>query len=348
MFIIITTEWGPGCGKLQLDITLCLTIVEIGCFPALDTLREEYTTPKTARSPKTPTSVPSNGSSGPPTMREHGFGGGDVGGGITVNQPDVKTLYVLYPYLTIHMRELGINVEETAIMSAVTPIVAIVMPPLAGMVADRIGDFKILLSIFSSLGGGAALLLLLVPVGRITFTYPEKLIMDLSCQENSYLQLSLPDTLPCSHLNSFNEADTSILTDIILESFNLSKASYLPVPLVSTRDIYNNTASTPVALKPKFAWGITPESSSGKPLIFLGVHPLFLIEEYPKSSSGNTLKPSLMKTPRSSSENPPDLPQVPSRVLPGEINYLQPLCSERPILFSETKKSELGAQQLRL
>nr|CAD7463275.1 unnamed protein product [Timema tahoe] len=145
MFIIITTEWGPGCGKLQLDITLCLTvnekgcsatltglhvynnhrvgksqrditlcltIVEIGCFPALDTLREEYTTPKTARSPKTPTSVPSN------------------------------ALYVLYPYLTIHMRELGINVEETAIMSAVTPIVAIVMPPLAGMVADRIGDFK--------------------------------------------------------------------------------------------------------------------------------------------------------------------------------------------------------------
>nr|CAD7203083.1 unnamed protein product [Timema douglasi] len=52
------------------------------------------------------------------------------------------TLYVLYPYLTLHLRELGINVEETAIMSAVTPIVAIVMPPLAGMVADRIGNFK--------------------------------------------------------------------------------------------------------------------------------------------------------------------------------------------------------------
>nr|CAD7403474.1 unnamed protein product [Timema cristinae] len=129
-----------------------------------------------------------------------------------------STLYVLYPYLTLHLRELGINVEETAIMSAVTPIVAIVMPPLAGMVADRIGNFKILLSIFSSLGGGAALLLLLVPVGRITFTYPEKLIMDLSCHENSYLQLSLPDTLPCSHLNSFNEANTSILTNITLES----------------------------------------------------------------------------------------------------------------------------------
>jgi nitrate/nitrite transporter NarK len=41
------------------------------------------------------------------------------------------------------MRELGINVEETAIMSAVTPVVAIVMPPIAGMVADRIGNFRV-------------------------------------------------------------------------------------------------------------------------------------------------------------------------------------------------------------
>lgn len=52
-------------------------------------------------------------------------------------------MLVLYPYLTIHMRELGINVEETAIMSAVTPVVAIVMPPIAGIIADRIGNFKV-------------------------------------------------------------------------------------------------------------------------------------------------------------------------------------------------------------
>lgn len=54
-----------------------------------------------------------------------------------------SALYVLYPYLTIHMRELGINVEETAIMSAITPVIAMVMPPMAGMVADRVGNFKV-------------------------------------------------------------------------------------------------------------------------------------------------------------------------------------------------------------
>ena len=56
----------------------------------------------------------------------------------------LAALLVLYPYLTIHMRELGINVEETAIMSSVTPVVGILMPPLAGLLADKIGNFKVL------------------------------------------------------------------------------------------------------------------------------------------------------------------------------------------------------------
>lgn len=43
------------------------------------------------------------------------------------------------------MRELGINVEETAIMSAITPVIAMVMPPLAGMFADRVGNFKVII-----------------------------------------------------------------------------------------------------------------------------------------------------------------------------------------------------------
>ncbi|XP_013194166.2 uncharacterized protein LOC106137802 [Amyelois transitella] len=83
-----------------------------------------------------------------------------------------STLFVLYPYLTIHMRELGINVEEAAIMSAVTPVVSIVMPPLAGMLADKVGNFRLLLALSSTLGGLSALLLLLVPVGRVKITFP--------------------------------------------------------------------------------------------------------------------------------------------------------------------------------
>ncbi|KYN08335.1 Major facilitator superfamily domain-containing protein 6-B [Cyphomyrmex costatus] len=198
-----------------------------------------------------------------------------------------STLYVLYPYLTIHMRELGINVEETAIMSAITPLVAMVMPPLAGMLADRIGNFRrdvsfnhfsrilplcylfshhlvslylhtylhtenyllcasnnytfqvfqkysmqphiyhmfiinitllkiynilkkkinsyfkksfqqILLSVFSAFGGLAALLLLLVPIGRVTVHFPQRIIMDLGCEgRNGSLLHTMSQIHPC-------------------------------------------------------------------------------------------------------------------------------------------------------
>lgn len=134
-----------------------------------------------------------------------------------------STLFVLYPYLTIHMRELGISVEETAIMSAVTPVIAIVMPPLAGMVADKIGNFKLLLALFSSLGGGASLLLLLVPIGRITVTYPERVILDMGCGglqngDLGYLELGLAEDFPCDRILTNSSNNGMFRLDTRLES----------------------------------------------------------------------------------------------------------------------------------
>ncbi|CAH2102388.1 unnamed protein product [Euphydryas editha] len=113
-----------------------------------------------------------------------------------------STLFVLYPYLTIHMRELGINVEETAIMSAVTPVVSIVMPPLAGMLADKIGNFRLLLAISSALGGVSALLLLTVPVGRIIITFPTEAELIVSC-DGSALHLQQVRDYPCQPLHPY-------------------------------------------------------------------------------------------------------------------------------------------------
>nr|XP_033331623.1 uncharacterized protein LOC117223459 [Megalopta genalis] len=135
-----------------------------------------------------------------------------------------STLYVLYPYLTIHMRELGINVEETAIMSAITPVIAMVMPPLAGMFADRLGNFKILLSLFSSFGGLAALLLLLVPIGRITVEFPNRVVMDLGCTGNNGLLYTMSQSHPC---------ETNLQEKI---STRLESCGYM-----CRMDIYNDT-----------------------------------------------------------------------------------------------------------
>nr|XP_018901262.1 PREDICTED: uncharacterized protein LOC109033204 [Bemisia tabaci] len=118
-----------------------------------------------------------------------------------------STLFVLYPYLTIHMRELGLNVEETAIMSALTPIVTIIMPPIAGMIADFIGNFKVLLALFSALGGLASLLLLAIPVGRVTIVYPEQALFRIGCSNDTGYPSLIPGAdYPC---NPFPNATSS-------------------------------------------------------------------------------------------------------------------------------------------
>ncbi|XP_031336039.1 uncharacterized protein LOC116165602 isoform X2 [Photinus pyralis] len=126
---------------------------------------------------------------------------------------NASTILILYPYLTIHMRELGINVEETAIMSAVIPVISILMPPIAGIIADKIGNFKILLAIFSALGGVSALMLLIVPVGRVTVVYPSSVEFALSCTGNSPINLWLYQENPCTPLHSHTyETDIQIET----------------------------------------------------------------------------------------------------------------------------------------
>jgi len=46
-------------------------------------------------------------------------------------------------------------------------------------------------------GGFAALLLLLVPIGRVTVHFPEKLIMDLGCQGRNNLLYTMSQIHPC-------------------------------------------------------------------------------------------------------------------------------------------------------
>eukprot|EP00092_Neocalanus_flemingeri_P040495 GFUD01044100.1.p1 GENE.GFUD01044100.1~~GFUD01044100.1.p1 ORF type:complete len:708 (+),score=166.26 GFUD01044100.1:153-2276(+) len=73
------------------------------------------------------------------------------------------SLVVLYPYLVIHMRSLGLSVEEVAVVNGVIPVADIIGPPLAGLVADKIGNFRLFMSGLTAISGAASLLLLLIP-----------------------------------------------------------------------------------------------------------------------------------------------------------------------------------------
>ncbi|XP_026758900.2 uncharacterized protein LOC113518264 [Galleria mellonella] len=178
-----------------------------------------------------------------------------------------STLFVLYPYLTIHMRELGINVEETAIMSAVTPVISIVMPPLAGMLADKIGNFRLLLALSSTLGGASALLLLAVPVGRITVTFPPSVELLATCSADG-LHLRHMNDYPCVPLHPYAyDINVTLLScgfvcdlpdDITLEEIDsiVHTHSYdvqLQSPAGSQRLVYRHTVTSmlPHKMTPK-------------------------------------------------------------------------------------------------
>ena len=76
---------------------------------------------------------------------------------------------------------LGMTIEETAIVNAVIPVLFIFTPPLAGFLADKIGNFRLLLCFLTGSGGLVSLLLLQIPMGRDISLYPDKLTWGLSC-----------------------------------------------------------------------------------------------------------------------------------------------------------------------
>lgn len=49
----------------------------------------------------------------------------------------------LYPYLAVHMQSLGFGADKAGVLLAITPLVAIMGPPVAGAIADKLGNFKV-------------------------------------------------------------------------------------------------------------------------------------------------------------------------------------------------------------
>ncbi len=72
------------------------------------------------------------------------------------------SLVALYPYLTIHMRSLGFTAEENALVNASLPATDI-FAAMAGMLADKMGNFRTVMSVATFLNGAVSLLILAVP-----------------------------------------------------------------------------------------------------------------------------------------------------------------------------------------
>ena len=72
------------------------------------------------------------------------------------------SLVTLYPYLIVHLRSLGFTIEDASIVNTAVPLADIIGPPAAGLLADKLGNFRIFMVAITFLNGAASLLLLTV------------------------------------------------------------------------------------------------------------------------------------------------------------------------------------------
>ncbi|KAK4025501.1 hypothetical protein OUZ56_014565 [Daphnia magna] len=94
---------------------------------------------------------------------------------------------VLLPFFAIHMKSLGISVEETGAIYGVSSVIGVLTPLCTGMIADKLGNFKVLLSLSFGLTSISALLFLLVPVGRTSVNYALNTSFVVGCYDASNL-----------------------------------------------------------------------------------------------------------------------------------------------------------------
>ncbi|XP_069156153.1 major facilitator superfamily domain-containing protein 6 [Procambarus clarkii] len=75
-------------------------------------------------------------------------------------------IVIVWPQLTLHQEELGLTTYHTGICSSVMSFLIILVPLLAGLAGDKLGNYKLLMSTATMVTGIGALLFTFVPSAR--------------------------------------------------------------------------------------------------------------------------------------------------------------------------------------
>ena len=73
--------------------------------------------------------------------------------------------FCILPYLTIHMKDIGISIEHIALIYAILPFNSLVSSPLVGFLADKLGNYTRVLIV--TLLGDAVFYSLLLAVPKV-------------------------------------------------------------------------------------------------------------------------------------------------------------------------------------
>ena len=81
--------------------------------------------------------------------------------------------YAILPYLTIHMKDIGISDMDVGLIYSILPFCVFIGPPIVGFVADKIGDYSRVNMIFMVIMGVFHTALLFVPPTVNVISQPE-------------------------------------------------------------------------------------------------------------------------------------------------------------------------------
>jgi len=81
--------------------------------------------------------------------------------------------FAVMPYLTIHMKDIGINDVDIALMYAILPFCAFIAPPIVGFMADKLGNYVRVMVMSIVCCAAFHSLLLAVPKNLTRVDYPE-------------------------------------------------------------------------------------------------------------------------------------------------------------------------------
>ena len=113
------------------------------------------------------------------------------------------TLFFIFQ--TIHLKALGFTIEDASIVNSVIPGADIFGPPLAGFLADKLGNFRIFMALLTFFNGASSLLLLAIP-SMMTSSSSESTESILQQHEESFTNLTTTST----NLTSFNNATIGV------------------------------------------------------------------------------------------------------------------------------------------
>merc|ERR1719510_1447700 len=108
---------------------------------------------------------------------------------------------IFFIFQTIHLKALGFTIEDASIVNSVIPGADIFGPPLAGFLADKLGNFRIFMALLTFFNGASSLLLLAIPSMMTSSSSSSESTESIFQHQESFANLT---TL--TNLTSFNNA----------------------------------------------------------------------------------------------------------------------------------------------